>query len=180
MDVATRVNRRDFMTTTAAGLAAAAAAPLTAGGPTMIMQSSVHPVVISSANGHHFKNGGAKTGVETAFEKMTAGEDVLDAVIAGVKIVELDPMEASLGYGGLANAEGVVQLDSCCMHGPKKMAGGVGASESVKTPSLVAKAVMEHTDHHLLVGKDVTAFAKVRSEEHTSELQSHSFISYAV
>jgi N4-(beta-N-acetylglucosaminyl)-L-asparaginase len=158
--MAAQVNRRDFMTTTAAAGLAAAAAPLSAGGPTMIIQGSAHPVVISSANGHQFKNGGAKTCVETAFEKMTAGEDVLDALIAGVNIVELDPKEDSVGYGGLPNADGVVQLDSCCMHGPKKMAGGVGASESVKTPSLLAKAVMEHTDHHLLVGKDVTAFAR--------------------
>src|ERR1051326_4961718 len=120
MDVATRVNRRDFMTTTAAGLAAAAAAPLTAGGPTMIMQSSVHPVVISSANGHQFRPVGAKTCDETAFEKMPAGEAVLDAVIAGVNIVELDPKEDSVGYGGLPNAEGVVQLDSSVMHGPRK------------------------------------------------------------
>src|SRR6185369_8675455 len=63
-------------------------------------------------------------------------------------------------YGGLPNADANVQLDPCCMHGPRKMAGGVGASENVKTPSLVAKAVMEKTDHHLLVGKDVTTFAR--------------------
>src|SRR4030095_4227411 len=65
-----------------------------------------------------------------------------------------------VGYACLPNADGVVQLDSCCMHGPKKKAGGVGASENVKTPALVAKAVMEKTDHHLLVGKDVTTFAR--------------------
>ena len=74
-------------------------------------------------------------------------------LIAGVNIVELDPLEDSVGYGGLPNADGIVQLDSCCMHGPKKRAGGVGAIEGVKTPSLVAKAVMEHTDHHLVVGR---------------------------
>ena len=64
------------------------------------------------------------------------GDDVLDALIAGVNIVELDPLDDSVGYGGLPNADGVVQLDACCMHGPKKKAGGVGASENVKTPSL--------------------------------------------
>ena len=126
----------------------------------MIVQSSTKPVIISSANGHTFKNGGAKTCVETAWEKMTAGEDLLDALIAGVNIVELDPLEDSVGYGGLPNADGVVQLDASVMHGPKKKAGAVGASENVKTPSLVAKAVMEHTDHLLLVGKDVTTFAR--------------------
>ena len=91
---------------------------------------------------------------------MTAGDDVLDALIAGVNIVELDPLDDSVGYGGLPNADGVVQLDSCCMHGPRKRAGGVGALEGVKTPSLVAKAVMEKTDHHLLVGKDAQTFAR--------------------
>jgi N4-(beta-N-acetylglucosaminyl)-L-asparaginase len=90
---------------------------------------------------------------------MTQGADVLDAVIAGVNIVELDPLDDSVGYGGLPNAEGVVQLDSSCMHGPKKRAGAVGALEGVRTPSLVAKAVMENTDHHLLVGKGAQEFA---------------------
>jgi N4-(beta-N-acetylglucosaminyl)-L-asparaginase len=155
----TRINRRDFMATTAAGLAAAAA-PLSASGPTMIVQGSVRPVVVASGNGHRFKNGGTKTCVQAAFEKMTAGEDVLDALIAGVNIVELDPLDDSVGFGGLPNADGVVQLDACCMHGPKKKAGGVGASEHVKTPSLLAKAVMEKTDHHLIVGKDATTLAR--------------------
>ena len=156
-----RLNRRDFMATTAAAGLAAAARPLSAAsGPAVIVQGSTRPVVIASGNGHQFKNGGTKTCVETAFEMVMKGQDVLDAVIAGVNIVELDPLDDSVGYGGLPNADGVVQLDSCCMHGPKKKAGGVGASENVKLASLVAKAVMEHTDHHLLVGKDVTTFAR--------------------
>src|SRR5207247_9595612 len=83
------------------------------------------------------------------------------ALIAGVNIVELDPTDSSVGYGGLPNADGVVQLDSCCMHGPKKWAGGVASLEGVRTPSLVAKAVMEKTDHHLLVGKGAQDFARV-------------------
>ena len=110
------------------------------------------PVVISAANGNHFKNGGKVTCVEKAFAMITDGADVLDAVIAGVNILELDPEETSVGYGGLPNADGVVQLDSSVMHGPKKRAGAVAALEGVRTPSLVAKAVMEDTDHHLLVG----------------------------
>ena len=84
----------------------------------------------------------------------------LDAVIAGVNIVERDPEDTSVGFGGLPNADGIVQLDACCMHGPKKRAGGVAALEGVRTPSLVAKAVMEHTDHHLLVGPGAQAFAR--------------------
>ena len=80
------------------------------------------PVVISAANGNHFKNGGKVTCVEKAFAMITDGADVLDAVIAGVNILELDPEETSVGYGGLPNADGVVQLDSSVMHGPKKRA----------------------------------------------------------
>jgi N4-(beta-N-acetylglucosaminyl)-L-asparaginase len=159
--MSSKINRRDFMATTAAASLAAAAKPLVAAtGPTILKQSGVHPVVVSSANGNRFKNGGTKTCVETAFEKMTKGDDVLDSLIAGVNIVELDPLDNSVGYGGLPNADGVVQLDSCCMHGPKKKAGGVGALEGVKTPSLVAKAVMERTDHHLLVGHGAQTFAR--------------------
>jgi len=155
------INRRDFMATTAGAGIVAASRPLAhSAGPTVIRQSGVRPLVVSSGNGHQFKNGGTKTCVETAFEKITKGDDVLDALIAGVNIVELDPEDTSVGYGGLPNADGVVQLDSCCMHGPTKRAGGVGAIEGVKTPSLVARAVMDHTDHHLIVGKDATTFAR--------------------
>ncbi len=124
------------------------------------MTPGSRPIVIASANGNKFKNGGDKTGVEIAFAKIVKGDDVLDALIAGVNIVELDPEETSVGYGGLPNAEGVVQLDSCCMHGPKKRAGGVAALEGVRTPSLVARAVMEQTDHHLIVGKGAQEFAR--------------------
>jgi N4-(beta-N-acetylglucosaminyl)-L-asparaginase len=118
------------------------------------------PVVVASGNGHRFKNGGDKTGVETAFAQMTRGSDVLDALIAGVNIVELDPEDTSVGYGGLPNADGVVQLDSCCMHGPRKRAGGVACIEGVRTPSLVAQKVMDETDHHLIVGKGAQDFAR--------------------
>src|ERR1041384_3740091 len=91
---------------------------------------------------------------------MTNGADVLDAVIAGVNIVDRDPLGDSVGYGGLPNADGVVQLDSSVMHGPRKQAGAVAALEGVRTPSLVARAVMENTDHHLIVGKGAQEFAR--------------------
>jgi N4-(beta-N-acetylglucosaminyl)-L-asparaginase len=155
-----QINRREFMTTTAAAGILAASKTVTASGPTIIVQGSSRPVIVASANGHRFKNGGTKTCVETAWEMMTGGTDVLDCLIAGVNIVELDPLDDSVGFGGLPNADGVVQLDSCCMHGPRKKAGGVGAIEGVKTPSLVAKAVMEKTDHHLIVGAGAQTFAR--------------------
>src|SRR5215471_85254 len=118
------------------------------------------PVVVSAANGNRFKNGGTQTAVERAFALMTGGTDVLDALIAGVNIVELDPADNSVGYGGLPNAEGVVQLDSCCMHGPLKRAGGVAEIEGVRTPSKVAQLVMNETDHHLIVGTGAQDFAR--------------------
>lgn len=174
-----KVNRRDFIATTAAAGVVAAARPFASSGPEVIVQSSSRPVVVASDNGNRYKNGGTKTCVETAFEQMMSGRvansdvanfDVLDALIAGVNIVELDPLDTSVGYGGLPNADGVVQLDSCCMHGPTKRAGGVGALEGVKTPSLVAKAVMEHTDNHLIVGKDAATFARNLGFEILSDL----------
>jgi N4-(beta-N-acetylglucosaminyl)-L-asparaginase len=126
-----------------------------------IKTRSVKPVVVAAANGNRYKNGGTQTGVERAFNLMTSGgQDVLDAVIAGVNICELDPEDTSVGYGGLPNADGIVQLDACCMHGPRKRAGGVAALEGVRTPSKVAQAVMDDTDHHLLVGKGAQDFAR--------------------
>jgi N4-(beta-N-acetylglucosaminyl)-L-asparaginase len=155
-----RISRREFVVTSTAGLAAAAASPAFGQGPTMMTRKRAQPAVIASGNGHIFKNGGDKTCIETAFAKMMQGTDVLEALIAGVNIVELDPLDTSVGYGGLPNADGVVQLDACCMHGPKKRAGGVGAIEGVRTPSLVALKVMEETDHHLIVGKGAQEFAR--------------------
>jgi N4-(beta-N-acetylglucosaminyl)-L-asparaginase len=129
--------------------------------PTVMSSKPAKPVVIASANGNKFKNGGDVTCVQKAFAMMTqGGRDVLEALIAGVNIVELDPLDDSVGYGGLPNADGVVQLDSCCMHGPKKRAGGVACLEGVRTPSLVAQAVLEQTDHHLIVGKGAQDFAR--------------------
>jgi N4-(beta-N-acetylglucosaminyl)-L-asparaginase len=154
----TKLNRREFVVTGTAAFAAAA--PAVFGQAPAVLTRGSTPVVISSANGHKFKNGGDKTCLETAFAKIVKGDDVLDALIAGVNLVELDPEETSVGYGGLPNAEGVVQLDACCMHGPKKRAGGVAALEGVRTPSLVAQAVMDQTDHHLLVGAGAQAFAR--------------------
>lgn len=150
------VTRREFLATTAvAGAAVTAFAQAPA-----VVRSGVRPVVIASANGNKFRNGGTQTAVEKAFTMMTGGADVLDSVIAGVNIVELDPLDDSVGYGGLPNAEGVVQLDSSCMHGPKKRAGAVAAIEGVRTPSLVARAVADLTDHHLLAGKGAQDFAR--------------------
>src|SRR5580765_6432917 len=156
-----QIKRRDFMRSSAvAGLTLAGTKASVLQFPNIIVQPDVKPIVVSSANGNKFKHDGNVTAVHKAFTMITGGSDVLDAVIAGVNIVELDPLDDSVGYGGLPNADGIVQLDSSVMHGPKKRAGAVGALEGVRTPSLVAKAVLENTDHHLIVGKGAQDFAR--------------------
>ncbi|UCG87657.1 MAG: N(4)-(beta-N-acetylglucosaminyl)-L-asparaginase [Gemmatimonadota bacterium] len=166
------LSRRDFMRTTASAVTVAAVSsePAVGAAPTVLTSRTVDPVVISDVSGIRFRNGGQVSAVEKAFEMITSGADVLDALVAGVNIPELDPEEMGIGYGGLPNAEGVVQLDSCCMHGARKWAGGVAALEGVRTPSLVAKAVMEYTDHHLLVGQGAQDFARSMGFEIEADL----------
>jgi N4-(beta-N-acetylglucosaminyl)-L-asparaginase len=155
------VSRRDFI---AAGASAAAGvafgSPLLAetfpsrsapGAATGGVTAFARPTVIASDNGIR--------GVKKAYDMIVAGADTLDAIIAGVNIQELDPEDMSVGLGGLPNEEGVVQLDASCMHGPTKRAGAVGCLEGIATPSLVAKAVMDYTDHIMLVGQDAKRFA---------------------
>jgi N4-(beta-N-acetylglucosaminyl)-L-asparaginase len=154
-----KISRRGFMRASA-GLAASGLLPAASAQSPAARAGAVKPVVIASGNGHQYRNGGKLSCVETAFERIVAGKDVLDAAIAGVNIVELDPADTSVGYGGLPNADGVVQLDSCCMHGPLRRAGGVAALEGVRMPSKVARAVLHETDHHLLVGAGAQAFAR--------------------
>jgi N4-(beta-N-acetylglucosaminyl)-L-asparaginase len=109
------------------------------------------PVAVASANGLR--------AVQKAFDLLMQGADTLDAVVEGVKIQELDPNDDSVGYGGLPNADGVVQLDASCMHGPTKRAGAVGCLENIKTPSEVAKLILKYTNHIFLVGEGAKRFA---------------------
>ena len=99
---------------------------------------TVRPVVISDYSGWEFKNGGTENAVQRAFRLITEGKDVLDALIAGVNIPELDPLETGIGYGALPTDNGVVELDASGMHGPAKGAGAVACIEGVRTPSRVA------------------------------------------
>ncbi len=153
----TQISRREFVA--AAGLGALAGPSLLAQAPAVVRRGP-RPLVMSAANGNKSRDAEGLTCVAKAYRMLTAGADVLDAVVAGVNIVELDPEDTSVGYGGLPNADGVVQLDASVMHGPRKRAGAVGCLEGVRTPSLVAVKVMEETDNHLLVGKDAQRFAR--------------------
>jgi N4-(beta-N-acetylglucosaminyl)-L-asparaginase len=157
------MKRRDFVRTAAAAAVAASSTPLAAAAgtpPELLIRRAVRPLVISDVSGIRYTNGGVESAVERAFRGIIEGEDVLDALIHGVNIPELDPAETGIGYGGLPNADGVVQLDSCCMHGPRRWAGGVAGIEGVRTPSRVARAVAELTDHHLIAGQGAREFAR--------------------
>src|SRR2546425_4474619 len=154
------ITRREFVASGAVGTGLAAGISPVFGQAPAIRAGGVKAVVIASGNGNRFKNDGPVTAVEKAFRMITRGEDVLDAVIAGVNVCELDPEDTSVGYGGLPNANGVVQLDASCMHGPTRRAGAVACLEGGRTPSLVAKAVADVTDHHLIVGRDAQGFAR--------------------
>lgn len=160
------INRRKFIGASAAFGAMAASGV----GPAIAQSRAARPVVISSGNGYVYKNGGDETCVERAYRMITEGTDVLESLVAGVNIVELDPEDTSVGYGGLPDALGRVTLDSCCMHGPLKRAGGVAALQGVRTPSNVAKAVADLTDHHLIVDRGAQDFARQMGYEIEDDL----------
>jgi len=148
------MKRRDFLkSATAIGVTAIAGNSLS-GTVTAspLIQQTVKPVVISSSNGMQ--------ATAKAMEMIKQGSDALDAVVAGVNIVEDDPNDNSVGYGGLPNEEGVVELDSSVMHGPTGRGGAVASIRNIKNPSKVAKLVMERTDHVLLVGEGALRFAR--------------------
>ncbi len=110
------------------------------------------PIAIASGNG--------SKALEKVMELIHQGKDALDAVVAGVNIVEDDPKDTSVGYGGLPNEEGIVELDAAVMHGPSYRGGAVAALRNVKNPSKVARFVMERSDHVLIVGEGALKFAK--------------------
>ncbi len=148
-----RYSRRDFIRA-GAGLGAAA---LVAGGPARALagRAETPPLrVVSSGNGLR--------ATDKAMSMLKAGGDPLDAVIAGVNIVEDDPHDQSVGYGGLPNAEGVVELDASVMYGPTHSAGAVASLQNIKNPSKVARLVMEKTRHVLLVGEGALKFARAQ------------------
>jgi len=136
------VSRRDFLATSAvASLSLAAKA----------QESGKRPIIICSGNGYDY--------LEPAYAFLKTGGDTLDAALKVVKGPEDDPNDDSVGYGGLPNEEGVVELDACCMHGPTRRAGSVGGVRNIKNVSLVAKGVIEHTGHVMLVGEGAERFA---------------------
>jgi isoaspartyl peptidase/L-asparaginase-like protein (Ntn-hydrolase superfamily) len=99
------------------------------------------------------------TAVKTAAKLLEQGKPALDAAIAGAQDVEDDPKVHSVGFGGLANAIGTVQLDACVMDGQTLNCGAVAGLENVRHPAALARRVMEKTPHVLLVGEGARLFA---------------------
>jgi N4-(beta-N-acetylglucosaminyl)-L-asparaginase len=154
-------SRRDFVKTSvvgsvAAGIGATSVFPHASAesgqlGHASQKETSKRPVILCANNGLAY--------VEAAYAALKGGADTLDAAIQVVKGPENDPIDDSVGLGGLPNEEGVVELDSCCMHGPTRRAGAVGGVRNIKNVSMVAKAVMQHTGHVMLVGEGAERFA---------------------
>jgi len=156
------VTRRGFLQSAAAATAAGVLSPTISSAATQGAGTPGNAVVIASANG--------LAAVEKAATMIAGGADTLDAVIAGVNLVEEDPEDMSVGYGGLPNEDGVVELDSSVMHGPTCRAGAVAALRNIKTPSKVAQLVMERTDHVMIVGEGALRFARAHGFEEVNLL----------
>ena len=124
------------------------------------------PIIISAHRGYNYLDG--------AYTFLKNGGDTLDAVLEVVKGPEDDPNDDTVGLGGLPNEEGVVELDACCVHGPTRRAGAVGGVRNIKNVSLVAKAVMEHTGHVMLVGEGAERFAVAQGFPRENLLTEHS------
>jgi N4-(beta-N-acetylglucosaminyl)-L-asparaginase len=154
--------RKFFLTTLASGLAASAGklfggalpgsgAAQAAGSPASSAAKGARPLIMSAANGLHHLDAG--------MEILKRGGDTLDAVLAVVTRVEDDPNDDSVGYGGLPNEDGKVELDACVTHGPTRRCGSVASIRKIKNPSLVARKVMENTNHLMIVGEGALRFA---------------------
>jgi N4-(beta-N-acetylglucosaminyl)-L-asparaginase len=170
--------RRRFFLTSLAGSAAASVGKLfgkTLPGavtqpPDAPAAQGTRPLIISSANGVH--------ALDKGMEVLKRGGDTLDAVIAAVTIVEDDPKDNSVGYGGLPNEEGEVELDASVMHGPTGRAGSVASVRRIKNVARLAKAVMEKTNHVMIVGDGARRFAVAEGFEEMNLLTEESRLAW--
>src|ERR1700685_3482636 len=167
------LSRRDFVRTSVLGAVAAGVTAKAEGKDANGAQeragqpgSSKRPIIICANNGFNYLN--------DAFAFLKGGGDTLDAALRVVQGPENDPKDDSVGLGGLPNEECVVELDACCMHGPTRRAGSVGGVRNIKNVSLVAKAVMEHTGHVMLVGEGAERFAVAMGYPRETLLTEHS------
>jgi N4-(beta-N-acetylglucosaminyl)-L-asparaginase len=165
-------SRRRFFSTTLVGSALAGGARLfgkslpISGLPVPPDSPAKRPVIISSANGVH--------ALAKGMDVLKSDGDTLDAVVAAVTIVEDDPNDDSVGYGGLPNEECVVELDASVMHGPTRRAGSVASVQRIKNVARLAKAVMERTNHVMIVGDGARRFAVAQGFQEMDLLTEHS------
>jgi N4-(beta-N-acetylglucosaminyl)-L-asparaginase len=142
------MSRRRFVASTTA----ASLSTLAIGAGPIKPVGSKRPIIVASGNGLR--------AVEKAMELVKAGRDPLDAAIEGVAINEADPKDHSVGYGGLPNENGVVELDAAVMHGPTHGGGSVASIRNIMHPAAVARVVMQRSRHCLLVGEGALKFAR--------------------
>ena len=143
-----KLDRRDFIRNSfALGAGAAALGPLPVLAACQSPQGAAVPLIITSHT-----NEVGREAMREAFAILSSGGGAMDAVERGANVIEVDPEDASVGYGGLPNADGVVQLDASCMDGKTYNAGAVASLEGIKTPASIARLVMERTDHVLMMG----------------------------
>src|SRR5947208_6841221 len=170
-------SRRKFFLTSLAGSAIASASKLfgrtLSNNEGMAAATSLipaaqgkRPLIISSANGLRALGAG--------MDILKKGGDTLDAVVAAVTIVEDDPNDDSVGYGGLPNEEGEVELDASVMHGPPHRAGSVASVRRIKNVARLAKTVMERTNHVMIVGDGARRYAVAQGFEEMNLLTEHS------
>ena len=157
------LSRRLFMQT--AGVAATAIGTSVQPKAAQTATVAAEVKVISSANGQE--------ATKKAWQMITDGADTLDAVVHGVAIVEADPNDTSVGYGGLPNERGIVELDAAVMHGPTHKAGAVASIQNIKHPAQVALTVLRRTDHVLLVGQGALEFARAHGFPEENLLTDH-------
>jgi len=152
-----KFTRRDFLATAAAASASLALdlSAQTAPGykPPAPAPKPKSSIIICAHNGYAY--------IDRGYKVLSDGGDTLDAVMAVITGPEDDPNDDSVGLGGLPNEECVVELDACCMHGPTRMAGSVAGVHDIKNVSLLAKTVMEHTGHVMLVGEGASHFGNL-------------------
>jgi len=164
-------SRRRFFLTSLAGTAAAGSTKLFGATPSSLGVSfpaaqGKRPLIISSANG--------VDALQKGMDILKSGGDTLDAAVAAVTIVEDDPNDDSVGYGGLPNEEGEVELDASCMHGPTHRAGSVASVRKIKNVAKLAQTVMQRTNHVMLVGDGARRFAVAEGFAEENLLTEHS------
>src|SRR3954469_8891790 len=170
-------SRRKFFLTSLAGSAIASVSnafgrsapsvPAAGNGATSSAAASgKRPIIISSANGLH--------ALDKGMDVLKKGGDTLEAVVTAVTVVEDDPNDDSVGYGGLPNEEGEVELDASVMHGPTHRAGSVASVRRIKNVARLAKTVMERTNHVMIVGDGARRYAVAQGFEEMNLLTEHS------